>query len=352
MENGDIIESNGAKSKSFKLNQILEELLSSVDIQAVIIADWQGLAMASKLPAENLDKEDLIAATTLFSLTGAEDTRKELQDSLLGKKLNYLLMMTDGGKYSRTPYMVVCPVENLGYIACISNIREDLAILIMNMKNAAEKAAEILVPHKIPQKIQEMAPVIDKVKSYQDTPSEDKRYNTILNKIRSLKKIQVSNYVPPTGREKEAPIVKGNPSIPKYPSKTVKPKPMVNKFKSISPVPEKQVPQTQKTQVAFNQDVNKGKPRIPQMPPRQPPRQPSQQIKTPPQVVARKKPTPKSPPPIIGKHKKFRVKFQTNKQIIFTMIVQAHSAEEAIQLCRDRNPQFVINKILETHELS
>ncbi|MBD3229801.1 MAG: hypothetical protein GF329_16585 [Candidatus Lokiarchaeota archaeon] len=323
-------------------------MLSSVDIQAVIIADWQGLAMASKLPAENLDKEDLIAATTLFSLTGAEDTRKELQDSLLGKKLNYLLMMTDGGKYANTPYMVVCPIENLGYIACISNIREDMAILIMNMKKAADKAADILVPREIPQEIQKMAPVIDKVKSYQEKPSEDKRYNKILSKIRNLKKIQVSNYVPPTGLEKEAPVVKGNPSIPKQPPrapkpKTVpspeyKPKPPTKKFKSISQPPKSPKPSQ------IPQEMNNIKPQVPQ--------QPVQKVQPQTKPVPPKRTMYKPPAHTRGRSKKFRVKFQTSKQIIFTMIVQAYSAEEAIKICKNRNPQFIIQKILETHEIS
>jgi len=206
--------------------------LSSVEIQAVIIADWQGLAMASKLPEEDLDKEELIAATTLFSLTGAEDTRKELQETLLGKKLSYLLMMTEGGSLGLTPYMVVCPISNLGYIACVSNKREDMAIMIMNMKQAAEKASDVLGPHQEAPLIQQMTPAIDKVKSFQDSPEEEGKYNEILGKIRNLRNIQVSSYTPPSGLKREGPPTIGSPALPEFPAQAAQ-----TKFKSIPTQP-------------------------------------------------------------------------------------------------------------------
>lgn len=300
---GDFIDpTNKNKSKSSKLNKILEELLSSVEIQAVIIADWQGLAIASKLPSEELDKEELIAATTLFSLTGAEDTRKELQDTLLGKRINYLLIMTEGGKFGLTKFMIVCPINNLGYIACVSNKREDMAILIMNMKKAAEKAAEILTPHE---EEQEIVQSIDNVESYQEISSEDKKYNTILSKIKSLKSIQPTGYIPPSGLEKEAPIAKGNPPIPKPPQQI-------------------KVETTQTSSQVAQPLVNQ---------------QPT-------------KPIVSIPIPKPGIRKKFRIKFQNEKQIIFTMIIQAGSADDAIKICERRNPQFKIVKVLEIHEIS
>ena len=165
------------------MNRILEKLLSSVEVSALIIADWQGLPMASKLPDNDRNKEDLIAATTLFSLTGAEDTRKELQNSLLGKKLSYLLVMTEdeGGG---TPYIVVCPIGHLGYIACVSNKREDMAILIMNMKEAAREALNILSGSREMQKVEEMTEIVEKVKSIKEQQTQESKYDNILKKIK------------------------------------------------------------------------------------------------------------------------------------------------------------------------
>ncbi|MHA1230714.1 MAG: hypothetical protein ACTSRP_10395 [Candidatus Helarchaeota archaeon] len=378
---GDFIEPNKiVKSKSYELNRILEELLSSVEIQAVIIADWQGLAMASKLPQENLDKEDLIAATTLFSLTGAEDTRKELQDTLLGKKLSYLLMMTEEGKYGTTPFMVVCPIEDLGYIACISNKREDMAIMIMNMKRAAEKAADVLLPHKREEihELEKYETAIRSVQAYKDSVCEDSQYNKILNKIRNLKNIKVSSFVPPSGLKKEAPTPAGRPPIPKPPQAAPEPMSVESKFKSIAidqatpteisstpipPYPQAAQPSTDQNKIYTEFSIPPKPQAIPQD------QSPEYQQKTP-QVISYKKqqpvqqpepqsissqytsyPKPLDVPSPIG-FKKFLIKFQNEKEILFTMVISAPTIEDAIRICQEKNPQFKIVKIIEAHELN
>jgi len=299
--------------------------------------------MASKLPPQDLDKEELIAATTLFSLTGAEDTRKELQDTLLGKKLGYLLMMTEESRFGITPYMVVCPVEDLGYIACVSNKREDMAILIMNMKRAAVKIADVLIPHKDFKENFEISPIIEKVQTIQDTPPEDTRYNKILNKIKNLRNIKVSSFIPPSGLQKEAPIVGGNPGIPRQIDTPQEITPQ-SKFKSIPVPPESSetpldksnaiYPQTQNSNVQYSQISNN----------------PYEQSSLPQQKQIG--PVFKPPGHMIKGFKKFRIKFQNEKQIIFTMIISALTVEDAIRLCQEKNPQFKIVKIIEVYEIN
>jgi predicted regulator of Ras-like GTPase activity (Roadblock/LC7/MglB family) len=129
------------ENKGVLLNQIVDELTKKCEVLAVIIADWQGLSFASKLPKQVNEEE--ISATTLFTLEGAEGTRKELEKTLLGKKLSYLILVTE--RLGKPAYMIIFPIEDLGYIACISHIREDMAVIIQNMKAASKKAAEILV---------------------------------------------------------------------------------------------------------------------------------------------------------------------------------------------------------------
>ncbi len=129
------------ENKGLLLNNIVDELMKNCDsILAVILADWQGFSFASKLP--KTVNEDEISATTLFTLEGAEGTRKELEKSLLGNKLSYLILVTERQK--QPAYMIIFPIQELGYIASISHTREDMGVIIQNMKTAAKKASEIL----------------------------------------------------------------------------------------------------------------------------------------------------------------------------------------------------------------
>lgn len=177
-------------SKSHNLSKILDQLLKTSEIRAAIVADWQGLVIASKLPDGEVDEvdEDLIAATTLFSLTGAEDTRRELQNTLLGKKLDFLLIMTEG-KNNSSKFMIVCPVNGLGYIACLSSIREDLAVIKMNMKKAAKEILKILVPDKVTSF--KNRSIIETMELNEDKTIED-RYNRMVSKIDKLKNLQLN----------------------------------------------------------------------------------------------------------------------------------------------------------------
>ena len=133
--------SSKRETKGDMLNAIVKDLMANCDsILAVIIADWQGLSFASKLP-EGVN-EDEISATILFTLEGSEGTRKELEKSLLGNKLSYLVMVTE--RNTKMAYIVICPIENLGYIAAVSYAREDMGVIIQNMKTAVQKAVDIL----------------------------------------------------------------------------------------------------------------------------------------------------------------------------------------------------------------
>ena len=133
--------SSKRETKGGILNTIVKDLMASCDsILAVIIADWQGLSFASKLP-EGVN-EDEISATTLLTLAGAEGTIKELERTLLGNKLSYLIMVTE--QNNQMAYMVIYPIENLGYLAAVLYAREDMGVIIQNMKTSVQKAAEIL----------------------------------------------------------------------------------------------------------------------------------------------------------------------------------------------------------------
>jgi predicted regulator of Ras-like GTPase activity (Roadblock/LC7/MglB family) len=176
-------------SKSHNLNIILDQLLKTSEILAAIVADWQGLVIASKLPDGEVDgiDEDLIAATTLFSLSGAEDTRRELENTLLGKKLDFLLIMTEGDNSNK--FMIICPVNGLGYIACLSNIRQDLAVIKMNMKKAAKEILKILIPDKVAS-FKDRS-IIETMELNEDNTIED-RYNRMISKIDKLKNLQLT----------------------------------------------------------------------------------------------------------------------------------------------------------------
>ncbi|MFX1451997.1 MAG: hypothetical protein ACFFCM_14255 [Promethearchaeota archaeon] len=129
------------KGKQELLNDIIDDLMDVCDsILATYIADWEGLSFASKLPIDVND--ELVSATTLFTLEGAEATRKELEKSLLGKNISYLILMTE--TQLGPAYMMVFPIEKLGYISCISKKREDMGIIIQNMKTASKKVKDIL----------------------------------------------------------------------------------------------------------------------------------------------------------------------------------------------------------------
>ncbi len=168
---------NAKETKGALLNKIVEDLMANCDtIEAVIIADWQGFSFASKLPKDV--NEDEISATTLFTLEGAEGTRRELEKSLLGHKLSYLMMVTEKG--DNLAYMFVFPIETLGYIASISCAREDIALIVQNMKIAAEKAAKILVSPE------------DKIKEENIEPKITSKYKSLLQKLETLKSVKIS----------------------------------------------------------------------------------------------------------------------------------------------------------------
>ncbi len=165
------------KGKGELLNNIVNELMVNCDsLSAVIIADWQGLSFASKLPQDVNEEE--ISATTLFTLEGAEGTRKELERSLLGKKLSYLIMVTE--KSNKSAYMYVFPISKLGYIACISEMKEDAALIVQNMKTAVKKAEKILA-------IPESQIVEESVE-----PLITSKYNNLMKKLEALKSLKLS----------------------------------------------------------------------------------------------------------------------------------------------------------------
>ncbi|MBD3226703.1 MAG: hypothetical protein GF329_00820 [Candidatus Lokiarchaeota archaeon] len=145
------------------------------------------MVIASKMPAQDADKEELIAATTLFSLNGAEDTRKELQDSLLGISLDFLLIMTEG-KDNSNKFMIICPIDGIGYIACISAIKEDIAVIKMNMKNASKEILQILTAEETEVNMTSDRNVIEKIQSKKE--NNDDKYTNIISKIEALKKIK------------------------------------------------------------------------------------------------------------------------------------------------------------------
>jgi predicted regulator of Ras-like GTPase activity (Roadblock/LC7/MglB family) len=171
--------SSKREAKGDLLNQVVKDLMVGCDsILAVIIADWQGLSFASKLP--QAINEDEISATTLFTLEGAEGTRKELEKSLLGNKLSYLIMVTE--RNNKPAYMVIFPIENLGYIAVVSHTREDMGVIIQNMKAAVQKAAEILSDvDKNPMITQENLEQLI-------TP----KYDKLMEKLDKLKKVKIN----------------------------------------------------------------------------------------------------------------------------------------------------------------
>jgi len=53
---------------------------------------------------------------------------------------------------------------------------------------------------------------------------------------------------------------------------------------------------------------------------------------------------------LIKKAKKFKVKFQDSKNIIYTMIIHANTPEEAMYICQTKFSQFNITKFLEVVE--
>jgi len=205
------------ESKGGKLNKIVNELQVNCNVLAVIIADWQGLSIASKLP--DYVNEEEISATTLFTLEGAEGTRRELQKSLLGEKISYLILVTElKGKPEKPAYLILFPIENLGYIACISHIREDMGVIIQNMRAAAKKAAAILAEEEdLKQKVKTVEHLI--------TP----KYDQLMKKLEALKSVKLpflntpirkpplSDAVPSPFPIPELPPVAGPPDPPSNP---------------------------------------------------------------------------------------------------------------------------------------
>lgn len=172
--NESLIENeNGKRGKEELLNDIINDLMSNCDsILAIIIADWQGLSYASKLP--DGVNEEVISATTILTLEGTEGTRKELEKSLLGNKLSYLIIVTEDDP----AYMIIFPIETLGYIACVSKKREDMGIIIQNTKSAAKKVLEILMI-KPTQKKEEKSEYIEQYVT--------EKYENLLDKLKNLK---------------------------------------------------------------------------------------------------------------------------------------------------------------------
>ncbi|MHA1302067.1 MAG: hypothetical protein ACTSO9_21850 [Candidatus Helarchaeota archaeon] len=171
---------DGKKGKQELLNDIINDLMENIDsLLAVNIADWEGLSFASRLPLEVND--EVISATTLFTLEGAEATRKELESSLLGKKISYLIMMTEVEK--NPTYMMVFPIENLGYIACVSNKREDMGIIIQDMKIASKKVKEILFGSPTTPKVE----IDKKIETIQQMSGQ--KYENLLEKLKKLKNL-------------------------------------------------------------------------------------------------------------------------------------------------------------------
>ncbi len=167
------------ETKGDMLNQIVKDLMASCDsILAVIIADWQGLSFASKLP--EAVNEDEISATTLFTLEGAEGTRKELEKTLLGNKLSYLIMVTE--RNSKLAYMVICPIENLGYIAAVSHTREDMGVIIQSMKIAVQKAVEILIETE--------KTLVEPQENLEQLIAP--KYDKLMDKLNKLKKVKLN----------------------------------------------------------------------------------------------------------------------------------------------------------------
>ncbi|MHA1379894.1 MAG: hypothetical protein ACTSRG_16110 [Candidatus Helarchaeota archaeon] len=181
MTNTIIKNQDGKKGKEELLNDIINDLMETIDsLLAVNIADWEGLSFASRLPLEVND--EVISATTLFTLEGAEATRKELENRLLGNKISYLIMMTELDNIPA--YMMVFPIENLGYIACVSNKREDMGIIIQNMKIASKKVQEILFGGEKPTTPLEINQKIDTISKMSGS-----KYENLLDKLKKLKDI-------------------------------------------------------------------------------------------------------------------------------------------------------------------
>ncbi len=178
MDESTLSSRSGKENKGALLNNIVNEIMANCDsILAVIIADWQGLSFASKLPKDV--HEDEISATTLFTLEGAEGTRKELEKSLLGNRLSYVILVTELDQ--KPAFMIIFPIESLGYIASISHTREDMGVIIQNMRTASKKAARIL-----------SAP---ETRSTDGEESVEQllapKYNRLMEKLEALKKVKL-----------------------------------------------------------------------------------------------------------------------------------------------------------------
>ena len=222
-----VVTSNGKReTKGDMLNQIVKDLMASCDsILAVIIADWQGLSFASKLP-EGVN-EDEISATTLFTLEGAEGTRKELEKTLLGSKLSYLVMVTE--RNSKLAYIIICPIESLGYIAAVSHTREDMGVIIQSMKIAVQKAIEILVETEktlvepqenleqlIAPKYDKLMDKLNKLKQVKLNFFGDEEKRMVAPPILAAAQIETPTPIP-EGLTIELPPVGGPPTIPTAP---------------------------------------------------------------------------------------------------------------------------------------
>ncbi|MHA1277435.1 MAG: hypothetical protein ACTSQI_19715 [Candidatus Helarchaeota archaeon] len=203
---------NIKETKGELLNKIVNELMANCDtLEAVIIADWQGLSFASKLPKDV--NEDEISATTLFTLEGAEGTRKELEKSLLGTKLSYLMMVTE--KDGKPAYMFVFPIETLGYIACISYVREDMALIVQNMRIAAEKAAKVLASPEKSADEDTIEPIITS------------KYKNLLQKLETLKSVEFSFLEPqPASSPSQSGASETYPTVPIPTTVTAQPPPI------------------------------------------------------------------------------------------------------------------------------
>lgn len=214
------------ENKGALLNQIVEDLMKNCEsILAVIIADWQGLSFASKLPGTVNEEE--ISATTLFTLEGAEGTRKELAKTLLGNKLSYLILVTE--RQGKLAYMIIFPIADLGYIACISHIREDMGVIIQNVKSAAQKAATSLEAtckenHQLSDTIeQQIAPKYDtlmkKLEALKNVklPFLEGSQNNVESPISSVSTCSSTDYVPYDVPMIEAPPITGPPLPPDTP---------------------------------------------------------------------------------------------------------------------------------------
>ncbi len=193
MTNTIIRNQENKKGKEELLNDIIDDLMDVCDsILATYIADWEGLSFASKLPLDVND--EIISATTLFTLEGAEATRKELEKSLLGKNISYLIMMTE--TQLGPAYMIVFPIETLGYIACVSKKREDMGIIIQNMKTASKSVKDILFGISS-EKIEDSGPSPPKesIETKEDYIKQfaGEKYDNLWKKLKTLKDMAEEN---------------------------------------------------------------------------------------------------------------------------------------------------------------